>query len=323
MGMRRAGMKPSAIACTLDMPRSTVSTVLTKWRLTGCVITQKSGHRPPLLSERAVRDLSRELQRDRRQPIAAIAQNFHVARNTIRSYIHRLGFGNRIAPTKPYLHAHQKAARLQFANAHKHWSIEDWKKVIWTDESVFELGKNSRQIRVWRRVHERYHSNCLAPSFKSGRTSVMVWGAFTGFDKSPLVIIPPTRRSAVDFVELVYEGTLSGFYFMHDNAHELTLMEDGAPVHRSRYPDHWRQAHGIKKMNWPSNSPDLNPIENLWKIVKDLLRNHSRPKDKEEMIRIIQQVWDQVSQEQLQKLISSMPARMNAVIEAKGGSTRW
>jgi transposase len=71
-------------------------------------------------------------------------------------------------------------------------------------------------------------------------------------------------------------------------------------------------------MNWPPNSPDLNPIENLWKIVKDLLRYHN----KEEMIQIIQEVWTQVSQEQLQRLILNMPARMQAVIEAKGGSTR-
>jgi hypothetical protein len=60
-----------------------------------------------------------------------------------------LGFGNRIAPTKPYLHAQHKAKRLKFAKAHVHWSGDDWKKVIWTDESSFEFGKNSRQIQVW------------------------------------------------------------------------------------------------------------------------------------------------------------------------------
>ena len=73
----------------------------------------------------------------------------------------------------------------------------------------------------------------------------MVWGAFTGYEKSPLVIILVDERSAVDFVNLIYEGTLSGFYFMHDQPHELTLMEDGAPVHRSRYLEHWREVHGI------------------------------------------------------------------------------
>ena len=50
---------------------------------------------------------------------------------------------------------------------------------------------------------------------------------------------------------------------MHDQLDQLTLMEDRAPIHRSRYPNHWREAHGMKKMNWPPNSPDLNSIENL------------------------------------------------------------
>jgi hypothetical protein len=52
----------------------------------------------------------------------------------------------------------------------------------------------------------------------------MVWGAFTGFEKSPSVIIPPTERSAIDFVQLAYEGTLRGFYFMHDQPDQLTRM---------------------------------------------------------------------------------------------------
>ena len=62
--------------------------------------------------------------------------------------------------------------------------------IIWTDESSFESGKNPRQIRVWRKAYIKYNWDCIAPSFKSGCSSVMVWGAFIGFDKSPLVTIP-------------------------------------------------------------------------------------------------------------------------------------
>ena len=91
----------------------------------------------------------------------------------------------------------------------------------------------------------------------------MVWGAFTGFDKSPLVIMALGERTAKHFVQKVYEGTLSGFYFMHDEPNELTLMEDSAPVQRSKYSKSWRQAHSMKKLVWPANSSDLNPIENL------------------------------------------------------------
>ena len=50
---------------------------------------------------------------------------------------------------------------------------------------------------------------------------------------------------------------------MHDNPHELILMEDGAPMHCSKLLEDWRQAHGIQKLVWLPNSLDLNPIENL------------------------------------------------------------
>ena len=80
--------------------------------------------------------------------------------------------------------------------------MDGWKKVIWTDESCFEIGKILGRIRVWRCTSERFNNSCLAPIFKSRRTFVMVWGAFTGFDKCPLVIMPTNRRSAHDFVEI-------------------------------------------------------------------------------------------------------------------------
>ena len=97
----------------------------------------------------------------------------------------------------------------------------------------------------------------------------MVWGAFTGFDKSSLVFLSQGKWTAADFVKNVYDATLSAFYFMHDAPSELVLIEDGAPVHHSKLPQLWRQVYRMQKLCWPPNSPDLNPIKNLWKLIKD------------------------------------------------------
>ena len=217
-------------------------------------------------------NLAHEIDREWHQTLTTLATRYEVSRNTIQTYIYRLGFGNRIAVRKPYLNSMHKATKLAFAHKFVHWRVEDWYKVIWIDEFSFELGKNSQQIRIWHKVHEKYTKNYLAPTFKSRRTSIMVWGAFTRSDKSPLVIM---ERMAKHFVQKVYESTLSNFYVMHNELEELTLMEDGAPVHRSKYSKNWRQAHSMKKLVWPANSPDLNPSENMWKIVKDLLHHYN------------------------------------------------
>jgi len=92
--------------------------------------------------------------------------------------------------------------------------------------------------------------------------------------------MPQSERSAIDFMNHVYEGMLSGFYFLHDLPQELILMEYGAPMHQGKVPELWRQAHGMQKLQWPPNSPNLNPIENLWKDMKDLLCNHKKPSNK-------------------------------------------
>ena len=197
--------------------------------------------------------------------------------------------------------------------------------MIWSDESSFEIGKNLRQFRLWQlRPYKRYAWDCIAPTFRSGRTLVMVWGAFTNFDKCPLVIMPLDNRTTSNFVTIAFEAILSRFKLLHDHPQQLKLMEGGALVHCSSFLFKGRQAHGMAQLIWHANSPNLNPIENLWKIVKDLLRHRPRPKIKEEMEKKpIQSTWYTTSLEQLQTLIRTMHDRMQAVILARGGSTRW
>ena len=89
--------------------------------------------------------------------------------------------------------------------------------MIWSNESSFGIGKNLKQIRVWQRLYKRYAWDCIAPTFRSGHTSVVVWGALTRFNKCPLIIMPPNKRTASNFVTIVYEAALSRFYFIHDH----------------------------------------------------------------------------------------------------------
>ncbi|KAI9912600.1 hypothetical protein PsorP6_006570 [Peronosclerospora sorghi] len=112
-------------------------------------------------------------------------------------------------------------------------------------------------------------------------TSVMVWGSFAGSKKSKLVFMPPGRGTAADFVEIVYDGALN------DLLGEVPggiLMEDGYPAHRSKAPQKWRELRNVEKMTWPANFPDLNPIENVWKLMKDAIqRRKTSPKNVNEM----------------------------------------
>ncbi|KAF0730122.1 hypothetical protein Ae201684_012417 [Aphanomyces euteiches] len=70
-----------------------------------------------------------------------------------------------------------RANRLRFAIQHQFWSIGDWKKVLFTDESPFNLSGSNRRIYVWRKPGEEFIGECLVPNLKSGRKSVVAWGA--------------------------------------------------------------------------------------------------------------------------------------------------
>lgn len=162
--------------------------------------------------------------------------------------------------------------------------------MMWTDESSFELCKNSRQVKVWRRAYEKYDWDCIAPTFKSGRSSVMVWGAMTSATKCPLVLMPAGERTADDFVRNVYDEVLGSFWLYHQNADDYVLMEDGAPIHRSNCPKDWLEQIGLSKLIWPANSPDLNPIENAWFICKPHVQARARPTTKDTMFSVIKDV---------------------------------
>ncbi|CEG67772.1 hypothetical protein RMATCC62417_04151 [Rhizopus microsporus] len=142
----------------------------------GTVETKPKSRRPPLLNDRKRRELERVIRANRRATLKEISQliSTKACKDIICKELKKLGYASRVAVKKPFLNEKQQKARYIFARKHVHWRIDDWRKVIWTDESSFEIGKLSSQPRVWRKMLEKFNKECLAPTFKSGRTSIMV-----------------------------------------------------------------------------------------------------------------------------------------------------
>ncbi|MBW0588902.1 hypothetical protein O181_128617 [Austropuccinia psidii MF-1] len=152
VGMRQAGLSFRAIAELNDLSLTTVYKTFQKYQEIGTVTTQKKTGQPTKLNDRDWRQLSRIITRCQRLTVAQVASLMTslVSTLTIQREINKLGKHSRIAPRKPYLRPQDFQRRLAFAQAHRHWTINEWAKVIWTDESAFELGKRVDQVRVWR-----------------------------------------------------------------------------------------------------------------------------------------------------------------------------
>ena len=86
----------------------------------------------------------------------------------------------------------------------------------------------------------------------------------------------------------------------------------------------WLEDHGFTVMDWPPQSPDLNPIEHLWEHLKKRLKEYENPpKGILELWERVEKEWEAISTETCQNLIASMPRRMEAVIKAKGGYIKY
>jgi transposase len=105
---------------------------------------------------------------------------------------------------------------------------------------------------------------------------------------------------------------------------ELVFMHDLAPGYKACLTQAALQRAQIIVLTWPANSPDLNPIEAIWQEIKErVYKLTPRPKDVTDLRNCIEAIWNSLDNERIIRLIDSMPERLQAVIDAQGGHTKW
>ena len=225
------------------------------------------------------------------------------------------------ARKKPFINEKQRRARLRFAKDHKDWTIEDWSKVIFSDESNFQLCPTHGRLMVRRRPGEAYKPQCLAPTVKFGGGSVMIWGCFSKAGIGQICLCEG-RMNQARYKVVLEENLLPFALTMFPNSEECFFQQDNAPCHTARSVKVWMKDHQIRTLSWPAQSPDLNPIKNLWNVIKRKMDGH-KPSNKAELLEFLRQEWHKVTQRQCERLVESMPRHMKAVIVNQGYSTKY
>ena len=241
---------------------------------------------------------------------------------TVRRRLVAAGLRARIPRKKPFLNVLQRKKRLQWAKEHVSWTHEQWKKVIWSDETRISIFGSDGVFYVRRRPGEECLPECLTPTMKHPVT-VMIWGCMSWSGIGRIQVVNGMLNATRYIHEVLQPKLLPSVRDIFGDGAEFVFQQDGAPCHTARKCTKWFQDNNIELLTWPGNSPDLNPIENLWSRLKKVVAS-KHPSNKQELIEGIISSWYHViSPENLRNLVESMPARCKAVIASKGYPTRY
>ena len=184
IGFHQSGKTTREISTETDINVRTIQRIIARWKKDGepCSSRANCG-RNKILGDRDRRVLKRLVKKNRRSSTQIITSKFcegpkKVSQRTVRRELKKMNLGKRNPIRKPLVSAANRKKRLLFAREHQNWTVEDWKNVMWSDESRFNLFQNDGRVKVWRQPHEALDSSCITPTVQASGGSVMIWGCF-------------------------------------------------------------------------------------------------------------------------------------------------
>lgn len=320
------------IANELGISHSGVAKYLKHWKQTGTISNKPRSGRPKSLAHEEVREMLGALKSGVANNAADIMRTPSLrgkkkpSKQTVLLELHKAGATVRHKQSKPVTSKAQRKARLKFAGKWRNITVQEWGKVVFSDEGAIpRFPKGNPNVVILPKDYPftpRLQKN--SASHGGGQTKlwavicpegILAWQIYEG-----------------DMTAQKYKGILkknlirrAEDYFEDEN---WTFQQDGDSAHTASSTIEYLETHeNLTLMAWPSNSPDLNIIENLWSYMKDIIAKQEPARTMAEhnarVAALCEEMTGSAHKNFFQHLYDSLPRRMEEVIEHKGYPTHY
>lgn len=320
------GVRPRDIATQVNVACCTVYRIQRRYGESKdfYTVAPKSG-RPRKFTRSDAIYAARLLTRGKAQNASELARRYfpEVSAETIRVRLAEVGLYAYARRKVPLLTKKQRWRRLYWAKKLIRRLLKWADRIIFSDESRFQLFGSDGRRYCYRKPGQALDPRFTDKRVKHGGGNIMVWGCITRNGVGRLVRINGTMRAQY-YTEILQEGLLGTLRDKRIDVRGALFQQDNDPKHTSRLAKQWLTDNSLSPIPWPSNSPDMNIIEHVWHYLDRRVRQRpNQPHNLDALWEALQEEWYRIDQEFLDHLYNSIPRRVDALVAAKGGNTRY
>ena len=281
--------------------------------------TKKKRGPKPVLSPRENLQIKREVKRLKggQEKITAkkIKENLNLTchAKTVQRQLRKMNMRYKNNAKKIILTREHKENRLRLAHQ---WisTSHDWSSTVFSDEKKFNL--DGPDLRISRMEDNK---ELRRSSRQMGGGSVMVWAML--MPHGEIAVYRVIGRINSQYYTEFLEQKPSPLLFNRFGRQKFTFQQDNARIHVSKHSMSWLETHFPAVLEWPARSPDLNPVENVWKMLSDIVYDGPSYPGQEELMESIEnaaRLLNETRSNDLRSLVAGMNGRLLKVIIKKG-----
>ncbi|KFM74153.1 Transposable element Tcb2 transposase, partial [Stegodyphus mimosarum] len=311
VGMLESGRSQTEVSRILNVNQSVISGLWQRFQRTGDVTRRPASGRPRVITPRQDRYLVISARHQRGSTAGAlgaaltVATGIRISSQTVYKRLNHAGLYARRPVVCIPLTSAQKRVRLNWSLKHQHWSVGKWANVMFSDESRFSQSTDSRRVTIWRERGTRFEPRDISKRHHFPSRGVMVWAGIMLDGRTDLHFFDTGFVTGQRYRDEVLEPYVR--LFRGAVGSDFIFMDDNAPGHRAVLVDDFLETENIQRMSWPANSPDLNPIENVWdRLGRQIAALSHSPSSVTELKRTLQEAWNHCGENHDYTLLTSV-----------------